>query len=228
MRHRPILLLALIAATASLSAGPPAGFTSLFDGKSLKGWTQKNGTATYRVEGDAIVGTTTPGSPNSFLCSDKDYGDFELLFEVKVDNALNSGVQIRSKCKPAKGNEKFGRVFGPQVEIEASGKKGAEAGYIYGEATGRGWLVPKNRLKPHKHFKDGEWNSYRVVAQGPRFRTWINGTLILDLTDEPIFKTHPSGFLGLQVHAVGKNKAPFEVRWRNLFLRELKADEDVK
>ena len=63
----------------------------------MNGWTQKNGTATYRVEDGTIVGKTNEGSPNSFLCTDKDYSDFELTFEVKVDDELNSGVQIRSK-----------------------------------------------------------------------------------------------------------------------------------
>jgi hypothetical protein len=114
-------------------------------------------------EGNAITGQTTPGSPNSFLCTKKLYGNFELEFEVKVHNQLNSGVQIRSQTKPvAKGKkEKFGRVNGPQVEIEASGAKGAEAGYVYGEATGRGWLTTTDRLKPHKVLKDGQWNKFR-------------------------------------------------------------------
>ena len=61
----------------------PAGWTSLFNGKNLDGWTQRNGTASYKVEGDTIVGTTAEGSPNSFLCTNKEYGDFELTFEVK-------------------------------------------------------------------------------------------------------------------------------------------------
>src|SRR6478609_3730106 len=75
------------------------GWKPLFNGKNLDGWVQHNGTATYRVEGDSIVGKTSEGSPNSFLCTVKDYGDFELKFEVKVDDELNSGVQIRSQSK---------------------------------------------------------------------------------------------------------------------------------
>ena len=193
-------------------------WTPLFDGKTLEGFTQKNGTATYRVEDGAIVGKTNEGSPNSFLCTDKLYGDFELEFEVKVDNRLNSGVQIRSQTKDGTN---AGRVNGPQVEIEASGASGAEAGYIYGEATGRGWLTPKERLKPHKHMKDGEWNKFRVIAQGPRIQTWINGQPIEDLTDEAIYETHPKGFIGLQVHGIRKGSGPYEVSWRNLRIKEL-------
>jgi hypothetical protein len=190
-------------------------WTKLFDGQSLEGWQQKNGTATYRVEDGAIVGKTNEGSPNSFLCTKQEYGDFELEFEVQVDDALNSGVQIRSQTKDGP----TGRVNGPQVEIEA-GK--AEAGYVYGEATGRGWLTPPERLKPHEHFKSGQWNQFRVVAKGPRIQTWINGQPIEDLTDEGIYKTHPRGFIGLQVHGIRKGAGPYEVRWRNLKLRELK------
>ncbi|QDU97679.1 3-keto-disaccharide hydrolase [Lignipirellula cremea] len=194
------------------------GWTPLFDGKTLTGWTQKNGTAKYTVEDGAVVGRTEVGSPNSFLCTDKSYGDFELEFEVKVDNGLNSGVQIRSQTK----DTPTGRVNGPQVEIESGP---AEAGYVYGEATGRGWLTPPERLKPHAKFKNEEWNKFRVVAQGPRIQTWINGEPIEDLTDAEIYKTHPAGFIGLQVHGIGKNSGPFEVSWKNIRIRELKSDK---
>ncbi|MGB0143523.1 MAG: 3-keto-disaccharide hydrolase, partial [Akkermansiaceae bacterium] len=93
----PFILCALIPNPVLADAGE--GWNELFNGKNLEGWTQRNGTATYRIEGNAIVGKTMDGSPNSFLCTDKLYGDFELTFEVKVDNRLNSGVQIRSQTK---------------------------------------------------------------------------------------------------------------------------------
>ena len=191
-------------------------YKSIFDGKTLKGWAQRNGTATYRIENEVIIGKTKEGSPNSFLCSDREYGNFDLKFDVKVDEGLNSGVQIRSQTR----DRYRGRVNGPQVEIESSGENGAEAGYIYGEAAG-GWMTPKAKLIPHKHFKDGEWNSYRVLAKDAHIKVWINGNLISDLTHEEKFKTHPKGFIGLQVHGIGKKKGPFEVRWRNLKLKEL-------
>ncbi len=192
------------------------GWHALFDGKTLEGWEPRNGLAHYRIKDGTIWGRTTDGSPNSFLCTKKAYGDFELEFEVKVHNKLNSGVQIRSQSKDGDG-----RVNGPQVEIEASGEKGAEAGYVYGEATGRGWLTPQERLKPHKVFKDGEWNKYRIVAKGPRIQTWINDQMIEDLTDEEIYKTHSKGFIGLQVHGIGKGSGPYDVAWRNIRIKEL-------
>lgn len=205
------------------------GWVKMFNGRTLAGWTQKNGYATYKIqpaEGDnppAIVGTTAKGSPNSFLCTVRRYGDFELEFEVKVSNQLNSGVQIRSQTRAGKGKTIYntGRVNGPQVEIEASGENGAEAGYLYAEAAG-GWMTPDEKRTPHKHFKDGEWNKYRVVANGPNIKVWINGQMVSDLTDEGIFKTHPRGFIGLQVHGIGDKPGPYTAAWRNLRIREPK------
>jgi hypothetical protein len=210
------LLTLLAASCLTLPILAEDGWKDLFNGENLDGWTQRNGTATYKIDGDAILGITAEGSPNSFLCTDEDYGDFELKFEVKVDDRLNSGVQIRSKTR----DTPTGRVNGPQVEIEASGKKGGESGYLYGEASG-GWMTPKDQRQPHKHFKDGEWNAYRILAKGPRIQVWVNGTMVSDLTDEAKFKEYPKGFIGLQVHSIGKGQGPYEVRWRNLKLRKL-------
>jgi len=220
-------LLLLGAMLTPLQAAEEGCWYDIFDGKTLDGWIQKNGTATYQVVDGTIVGKTKTGSPNSFLCSKKLYGDFELEFFVRVHNELNSGVQIRSTTKAVSAEDeaagKFGRVNGPQVEIEASGASGAESGYVYGEATGRGWLTPEDRLIPHKHFRDGHWNHYRIVAQGPRIQTWINGDAIEDITDEKIYKTHPKGFIGLQVHGIGNRKGPFDVAWKQIRIKELPA-----
>ncbi len=194
--------------------GEDAPWIDLFNGKNLDGWTQRNGTATYRVEGDAIVGRTSEGSPNSFLCTNKTYGDFELTFEVKVDPNLNSGVQIRSQSK---GDNVDGRVNGPQVEISVPDKM---SGYVYGEAAG-GWMTPDADRKPHDYFMDGQWNAYRVVAKGSKIQVWINGHQVSDLTHEERYQTHPKGFIGLQVHGIGAGQGPFEVSWRKLRLREV-------
>ena len=227
--HRLFTLVLVLLASSFLNAKhhKSAEFKSIFNGKTLEGWTQKNGTATYVVKDGAILGTTNEGSPNSFLCSNKLYGNFELQFEVKlINDELNSGVQIRSQTKELndkekKRGDKFGRVNGPQVEIEATKGNGAESGYIYGEACG-GWMTPKDQLKPHKHFKNGEWNKYRVLAEGARIQTWVNGNQVSDLVDEEKLKTHPKGFIGLQVHGIKKGTGPYLVAWRNLRIRELK------
>ena len=230
MRGCRFLGLGCGALLAMIAAGSPGStaeqWLALFDGRTLDGWMQKNGTAEYRVQDGAIVGRTSEGSPNSFLATERAYGDFELEFEVRLDDELNSGVQIRSKTKEratgAGADDQVGRVVGPQIEIEASPGR---AGYLYGEATGRGWLTPEERLKPHDHFRNGQWNRYRVVARGPRIQTWVNDQPIEDLTDERIYGSHPSGFIGLQVHGIERGTGPYEVAWRRLRLRELPAEE---
>ena len=75
---------------------------------------------------------------------------------------------------------------------------------------------------PLKVFKDGEWNSYRIIAKGPRIQTWINGQSVEDLTDDAKFKSHPKGVFGLQVHSIPKSKGPYEVAWKNIRIREIK------
>ncbi|MEE8468231.1 MAG: DUF1080 domain-containing protein [Planctomycetota bacterium] len=199
---------------------PGPVWVPLFDGKTLDGWTQRNGTATYTVVDGAIVGRTADGSPNSFLCTDRGYSDFELRFQVKVDNRLNSGVQIRSNTR---GGPK-GRVNGPQVEIEASGRNGALSGYLYAEAAG-GWMTPDDERTAHEHFVDGAWNAYRVLASGSHIQVWINGEQISDLTHAEMYASHPRGFIGLQVHGIGRDSGPFEVRWRDIAVREIRTEQ---
>jgi hypothetical protein len=213
--HRWALLVAFGCALAGtrLTGEEEGGWRPLFNGKNLDGFVQRNGTATYRVEDDAIVGKTSEGSPNSFLCTEKDYSDFELKFEVKVDDALNSGVQIRSQSKPEINN---GRVHGPQVEIATNGT----AGFIYGEALGTGWLSEdRSDAKAQAAFKKGEWNKYHVKAIGKSIQTWVNGVPVADLIDEK--SNMPRGFIGLQVHGIARGAGPYEVRWRNLVIKEL-------
>jgi hypothetical protein len=215
----------LILAAAAGAKDKP--FKPLFDGKTLAGWEVCNGQATYKVEKGVIVGTTVPGSPNSFLCTTREYGDFVLEFDVLVDPALNSGVQIRShryaaetRVRTLNGTEyvdrvqKPGRFYGYQVEI-ATEKSGASGG-IYDEAR-RGWLANiSSDPSASKAFKDNQWNRYRVEAMGDRIQTWINGVKCADLVDA----ADQSGFIGLQVHAYTGDK-PAQVRFRKLRIQDL-------
>lgn len=226
MSRVPALLCALLVACSPLAASA-GDWVKLFDGKTLNGWkTAAHGKATYEVVDGTILGTTVDGSPNTFLASEQEFGDFELEFEVRVDNELNSGVQIRSREKTAEDIEKsggkgqVGRFHGPQVEIE---KSAGQSGYIYGEATGYGWLSPEPKQEPeaaHSYIKNGEWNKYRVVADGPRIQTWINGHPVADLTHEGIYETHPRGKIGLQVHGIGRGTGPYQVAWKNIRIME--------
>jgi len=187
-------------------------WVSLFDSRSLEGWTKRGGTAIYSVEDGLIVGMTNEGSPNSFLCTKRQYADFELMFDVMVDIELNSGVQIRSKSLL---EYKDGRVHGPQIEIPG-GCCQDNAGYVYSEATGRGYLSQDRPVQ--NIFKDGEWNRYRVRAHGPHIQTWLNGVAVEDLKDE---ESSRSGFIGLQVHSIPPGEGPYKVRWRDILIREL-------
>src|SRR6188472_1040327 len=135
-----IVFVALACFVMSFAIGQN-GFTDLFDGKTLNGWKRVAGSGEYAVENNMIVGTTVAGSPNTFLATDKEYSDFIIEFDAKVDDtASNSGVQIRSQFDPEEvnGNNK-GRVYGYQVEEDASSR--AWSGGIYEEAR-RGWLYP--------------------------------------------------------------------------------------
>jgi serine/threonine protein kinase len=194
----------------------PAGWTPLFNGRDLDGWSVKSGFAKFTVENGEIVGRSAAGSPNAFLCTDAEYGDFELEFEVKLDAGPNSGVQIRSQLKDVAKPGSYGGVgHGPQVEIEASP---GTSGYLFGEATGMGWFSQDS--VDHRRLRNGEWNQFRVLAEGPRIQTWINGDVVEDLSRDDVYSRYPSGFIGLQIHKVKAGEGPYEVRWRNIRLRD--------
>ncbi len=219
---RTALSLSLLMALAPLAVADD--FHLLFDGKSLDGWKQHGGKAKYRVENGEIIGSSVPSTPNSFLCTEKEYGDFILELEFKVDPALNSGVQIRSQVfDQAQETEidgkkfKFGadRVHGYQVEIDPSDR--AYSGGIYDEGR-RGWLFDlKNNEAARKAFKQGDWNKFRIECRGDSIKTWINDVPAADLTDG----VTPKGLIALQVHGVGARTEPLEVRWRHIRIQEL-------
>lgn len=208
----PAIVCALLLAPPALApAGEKDGFVPLFDGKTLEGWTQRGGKARYTVEDGAIVGTSVPNTPNSFLCTNEDYANFILELEFKVDPKLNSGVQIRSESKES---YKKGRVHGYQVEIDPSDR--AWTGGIYDESR-RGWLNDlKNNEPARKAFKQNEWNKFRIVADGDSIKTWLNGVPAADLQDDMT----PQGFIALQVHGT-KSETPMQVKWRNIRLKKL-------
>jgi len=108
---------------------------NIFDGNNLTGWSTKGGDATYEVKDGIIVGTTVANTPNTFLTTEKMYGDFILELDYIVDSTMNSGIQIRSNSFP---HYQAGRVHGYQVEIDPS-KRAWSAG-IYDEGR-RKWLV---------------------------------------------------------------------------------------
>ncbi|MBN2477225.1 MAG: DUF1080 domain-containing protein [Pirellulales bacterium] len=207
-----VFALGLMLCPPAMAADDAEGFVPLFDGKSLDGWTQRGGKAKYEAVDGMIVGSSVPNTSNSFLCTEKHYGDCILELEFKVDDGLNSGVQIRSNSLD---DYKNGRVHGYQVEIDPSDR--AWSGGIYDEGR-RGWLCNLEKNEPaRKAFKRGEWNKFRVEAVGDSIKTWLNGVPAADLKDSMT----PSGFIALQVHGVGGRTEPLQVRWRNIRLKDL-------
>ncbi len=225
MRMRLLVFFVLAAFIAgATSKADEAAWTPLLNGSSLDGWIQRGGAAKYRVENGEVVGTSVPKTSNSFLCTSREYRDFILEFEFKVNPKLNSGVQIRSQCfdepKTAElGGKTYkipaGRVHGYQVEIDPS-ERAWSAG-IYDEGR-RGWLADLKDNEPaRKAFKQNEWNAVRVECRGDSIKTWLNGVPAADLHDD----VTPRGFIALQVHGVGDNTDPREVRWRSIRIQEL-------
>ncbi len=221
LQRLAVPFIVLVSAAGASGSAEADRLRSIFDGRTLNGWEQCNGTAKYAVEKGVIVGTTADGSPNSFLCTKKQYGDFILEFEEKHDPELNSGVQIRSHRYEretevltenrglTKRKHEAGRVYGYQVEI-ATAASGVSGG-IYDEAR-RGWIDNTRNTG----LRDNEWNKFRVVASGDSIKTWINGTPVADLVDS----LDLAGFIALQVHQY-KGEKPRQVRWRNIRLQDL-------
>ncbi|MEO5996361.1 MAG: DUF1080 domain-containing protein [Chitinophagaceae bacterium] len=186
----------------------PSAWQNLFNGKDLNGWKQLNGKAIYTANNGEIVGATVYKTPNSFLVTEKEYGDFILELDLRMDSMMNSGIQIRSESSDAYQN---GRVHGYQVEVDPSPR--AWSGGIYDEAR-RGWLYPMEYNEgAKKAYKQGQWNKYRVECIGNTIRTWLNGIPCAHLIDNMT----PKGFIALQVHAIGKeSEVGRTIRWRNI------------
>ena len=189
MKKILILVLACIAAVNASAQWQP-----LFNGKNLKGWKIVGGTAEYSVKDGAITGVSTKvDNRNTFLVTDREYGDFILEFLFKIDENFkyfNSGVQLRSHVGEG------GRMYGYQYEIDPTSR--AWTGGIYDEAR-LGWLYPLT-VNPEAQaaFRHGDWNKARIEAVGNRIRTWINGVPAADVLDAQ----DASGYIALQVHAV--------------------------
>ena len=217
MNIKIALGVALVLSTAMFtqsSAQNKKGYTSLFDGKTLKGWKRLAGTADYKVQNGVIVGTTVAGSGNTFLVTEKEYDDYVLELDVKVDNPnSNSGVQIRSHYDPA-GNGGRGKVYGKQCEIDPSDRKWA--GGIYDEGR-REWLYPLDlNAKAKDAFKVGQYNHIKMECIGNGVKTWVNGiatAYVIDTLDR-------TGFIGLQVHAISKpENAGENIYFKNILIK---------
>lgn len=192
-----------------LAMAQKADWQTLFNGKNLKHWKTVNGNAQFEVKDGTILGTAVDNTPNTFLITKKNYDDFILEYEMKVDTGLNSGVQIRSQIRSEYMN---GAVHGYQVEYDDSNRSWAAG--IYDESR-NGWLYSlEYNPEAKKALKRGEWNQFRIEALGNRIRTFLNDQPVADL----LVDYSSTGFIGLQVHTIygqPENKGK-QIRWKNI------------
>ncbi|HEX5789536.1 MAG TPA: DUF1080 domain-containing protein [Luteolibacter sp.] len=188
------------------------GFTSLFNGKDLTGWTPKGGTCTFEAKDGTIVGTCVKGSPNTYLSTTKDYGDFIFTCEMKWLVDGNSGIMFRAIEKAGKGKPV---VMGPQAEMEGFRDDRGWSGGIYGQDCG-GWWYPlwlKEHAEVRKALKKDDWNRITIQAKGNTVKTWVNGLPAAHWVNDQYLK----GFLSLQIHSGAEG----QVVWRDVKIKEL-------
>jgi hypothetical protein len=171
----------------------PDNAKDFFNGKDLTGW--DGDPKLWKVENGEIVGKTNGLARNEFLRSDLSLVNFRLTAQVKlVKNEGNSGIQFRSEPLPG------GEVKGYQADVGVGWW-----GKIY-EENGRGLLWKESG---EAHVKLGEWNTYEIVAIGPKVRTFINGKPCAVL-DDPAGARR--GIIAFQLHSGGAT----EVRYKDL------------
>ena len=214
IRHALLSLLILTTTCVSLAtADDEAGFTSLFDGKTLKGW--EGYLKMFRVEDGAIVaGTMKQRIPNNeFLCTEREYSDFELRLQTKlVGKGANAGIQVRSKRIP-----NHHEVIGYQADMGVMGDGRLIWGNLYDESRRRKFLTEGDQAKLKKAVKLDGWNDFIIRCKGRHVTISVNGVVVTDYEekDDDIANT---GIIGLQIHS----GPPSEASYRKIWIRELK------
>jgi hypothetical protein len=181
--------------------------TVLFDGKSFEGW--EGNLDIFRIEDGAIVGGSLKKdvARNEFLCTKKEYGDFELTLKFKLlGKGANAGVQIRTKRIP-----NHHEVSGYQADL-GDGYWGA----LYDESRRNKILAAPKAGTLDKVLKADDWNDYRIRCEGKRIQLWVNGVQTVDYTekDEGIAE---KGVIAVQIHG----GPPSEAWYKEIRLVEL-------
>ncbi|MCA9320599.1 MAG: DUF1080 domain-containing protein [Planctomycetes bacterium] len=184
--------------------------TGLFDGETLEGWVttggRYDGHARWWVDDEQIVGGQGPGRKGGLLYTAQRYRNFIFSCEVKIDWPFDSGIFVRMQPE--------GR--GAQVTIDW--REGGEIGAIYSDE----FLL--HNLEAGKSFRKDDWNRFTVRCVGPSMHltVWMNGEEISDYVVPPEKEGFVAdGLIGLQVHPGEASGEDEQVRFRNLFIREL-------
>jgi hypothetical protein len=210
---RPIFAFLCVASltTAVLAADKPADQAKsvpLFDGKTLDGW--EGNLKVFRIQDGAIVGGDLKKAlpHNEFLCTTKQYGDFELRLKFKLlGNGVNAGVQIRTRRIP-----NHHEVVGYQADL-AEGMWGN----LYDEGR-RGFLAGLPPAQRGKNVQREDWNDYLIRCEGKRVQLWINGRQTVDYAEGDA-AIPLSGVIGLQIHG----GPPSEAWYKDIAIRQLPA-----
>ncbi len=221
---RALTLAFLVLIPAAGGAAEP-GFTSLFDGKTLKGWTiqclpkdRAEGAKAWTVDQGTLLANTLGHREHFYimLVSDREYGDFVLRLRFQVERGVtgNSGIQIRSRYNPDTG-----WMEGPQIDINPPNPE--TTGKLWNEGPGPHRWLSNDPVKGFKFFyadqADG-WNDLEISAQGTRIRSVLNGVTVVDydgagvLDDELHRKLNVGlrGMIGLQIHSNDEIKLRFK------------------
>lgn len=168
----------------------------LFNGEDLSGWKTVMGEAEFKIEDDMLVGYAKANTPNTFLVTEQQYGDFILELDLKIEDlSSNSGVMVRGQFDP-NARDGNGLVYGYQIEADPTER--AWSGGLYDEAR-RGWLYALDLNPDAKSaFKMNDWNTYRIEAIGKEIKTWVNGQEVAYVIDDE----DATGHIGLQVHSI--------------------------
>lgn len=221
--HFALLLLTAFSTAAEKES------VALFNGKDLTGWEGKPGW--WRVEDGALTSESTPEKPckkaNYLIWRGGNPEDFELTADFKLSAKANSGIQIRSLEKPDWD------TFGYQADMEGDGKL---IGFVYHHQHGliaeRGekTTIAADGIKAAealgdpaellKHYKTGDWNTYRIICQGPSISVYLNDVLMCQITDHRVTRETSRGIIALQMHP----GPPMKVQFKNIRLRTLFTD----
>ena len=195
------------------AAADAEGFVSIFNGADLTGWVQVLD-STWKVEDGILLSHQDPKGRQegeSWLLTERDYGDFELRLEFRITQGGNSGVFLRD---PVARAERLIAADGAQPPWETSYEVNINNDeLIY--PTGSIWATAKG---VHKLQKEGEWNELRVKLEGQRISTWINGEVALEGVELPERTTR--GAIGFQRHG-GEAYREKLIEFRAITIREL-------
>jgi len=223
--ERNSVWMALVVLTAAFCSAAEEGFTPLFDGKTLNGWTinclpkdNERAAKAWTVDEGTILANTM-GQRDHFyilLATNKEYGDFVLRLRFQVPRGVkgNSGIQIRSRY-----NARTGWMEGPQIDINPPNPR--LTGKLWNEGPGPHRWLSNEPVKGLKFFYADEgdgWNDLEITAKGMKIRSVLNGMTVVDydgsgVLDDDLHKKHNvgiKGVIGLQIHSRDELKLRFK------------------